>query len=844
MKNIATIVLYCLFTCVEIQAASFDCAQALSTPERIICKSDELSELDTQLSETYRVAKSKAGLDRAKRLASEQRQWLRSIRNQCTDADCLLKAYRARLNELDPFADKFLTCEEMRKFPEIIFSGGIDLGSGHGSPIEVNYQCPESLSQQKFMRRLISVAEQIRGETGPQICTGSIVHAHWRYYHFSLAEAGFSPKMLMQDRPPFRTHIDWNFFEEAEGSENDNQVIRYFKQWSERSLFNSALYSEFTSEFDRALPTLAKYYEVSFGMPKRDAQIAARTALMLVVQRAAGGFPRKKLRAESALVQAVRNSRSDSEDIRRELNSEDEIYNALTVALINNRPLKIISVLAEALSPEALQHLNEEKEPLLSFAIGNQQNLEYLLRKEVPVNAANDFGKTALFYAIATNNHKAAEALLRSGADVNHAYKSAKELRPDGDECVYPGLSHTRRTPLMHAAQHGDIQMVTMLLKAGAQLEAIDDLGFNALDYAALRRSKDNETYLKSLGLEFGAPKYSSNPDPAVREQTVQESISIDGFVSKLLTAPGRPDILVASVHPWDTLVAGDQHGLYLISIAAPDHPEVISNFPGVYANDFALSPDGKRAYVMETAHDKAPPGKNFGLSIIDITNPKKPTLSERIEGDFMTMHLSLDGKLLYLQERALKPQFSRGLLVYNVGFEPARLECSNSFGTVKYFGPVFAYSFVSFPDEPLLLVYDRSRRLILFNVKATCNPARLTEIHTENVGTQIFGTVGRTIVSNGSGALQKFRITDSLERMAGYEGSVGAYYVNTATGNVTAAIDKDVAVFRTKETGQFKLTDRFRLPNEYVGSVIQNNTGHVFMGLKGSLGVGRVPKE
>lgn len=844
MKIISAIALYCLLACVEVQAASFDCAQALSTTERIICKNDEASELDRQLGEAYRVAQSKADRDKAKRLASEQRQWLRSIRNQCADAACLLKVYKTRLNQLDPFADKFLGCEEMREFPEIVFSSGIDLGSGHGSPIEVNYQCPESLSQQQFMQRLISLAEQIRGETGPQICTGSIVHAHWRYYHFSLAEAGFSPKIFLQDRTPFRTAIDWNLVEEAEGGDNDKQVIRYFKQWSERSLFNLALYSEFTSEFDRTLPALTKHYEVSFGIPKQDAQIAARTALMLVVQRAAGGFPRQKLKEESALVQAVRNSRSEYEDIRRKLGSEDEIYHALTVALINNRPLKIVSTLTEALSPEVLQDLDEKKEPLLSFAIGNQQNLEYLISKKIPVNAANDFGKTALFYAIAANNHKAVEALVKAGANVNHAYKSAKELRPDGDECVHPGLSHTRRTPLMHAAQHSDIRMITMLLKAGAQLEAIDDMGYNALDYATLQTKTDNEAYLKSLGLELGAPKYSSSPDPAVREQTVQERIPIDGFVSKLLSTPGRPDILVASVLPRDALVAGDRHGLYLISIAVPDHPEVISNFPGLYANDFALSPDGKRAYVMETARDKAPPGKKFGLSIIDITNPKKPTISERIEGDFMSMHLSPDGTLLYLQERALEPRFSRGLLVYSVELQAARLKCSNPFGTVDYFGSVFAYSFVSFPDEPLLLVYDRSQRLILFNVKDPCNPARLSEIRAENVGTQLFGTVGRTIISNGSGALQKFRITDSLERMAGYEASAGAYYVNTATGDVIAAIDKDVAVFRTTGISQFKLTDRFRLPDDYVGSVLQSRTGHIFMGLKGSLRVGQVPKE
>jgi len=371
----------------------------------------------------------------------------------------------------------------------------------------------------------------------------------------------------------------------------------------------------------------------------------------------------------------------------------------------------------------------------------------------------------------------------------------------------------------------------------------VDDLGYNALDYAVLGRNKSNEIYLKSLGLEFGAPKYSSETDPTVREQKVLGSIPIDGYVSKLLTAPGRSDILAAIVVPWDTLVAGANHGLFLISIADPDHPKVISNLPAIYAHDFALSPDGKRAYLIEMAHDKASLEKKFGLSIIDITNPEKPTLAERIEGDFMTMHLSPDGRFLYLQERTLKAEFSRGLLVYSIGTDRAKMKCGNPFGTVEFYGPIFAYSFESFPDEPLLLIHDRSRKLILFNVKDPCTPTKLAEIRAENVS-RMFGVAGRTIVSGGSGGLQKYRIADYLVRTAGYEASVGAFHVNTATGMVTAVIDKDVAVFRSKASGQYVLTDRFRLLTDNVGAVLQTNTGHIFMGWKGGLAVGLVPRE
>lgn len=510
MKNIKWIALICLLTYAQVQAASFDCDKARSSLEKQICSNNELSDLDAQVGEVYGAAKQNASTHEAERLTQEQRQWLRNVRNRCEDAACLLKTYKSRLNELDPFADKQLSCEEMRKFPGRIFSGGIDLGSGSGSPIEVDYRCPESLSQQKFMQKLLGMTEQIRGDDGPQICSGTIVHALWRYYHFSLAEAGFAPLKLSTAPATMHGNLDWNTFSRTDESDKATHVFQYFKQWSERSRFNFERYSDFTAEFDQVLPQLVQHYEQKLGLSNSAAQTAAKNALTLLVQRAAGSFPSSALASESALVQLTRDSQATPSDIRRALNddkrdldpySDEDIYQALTVALINNRSLPLISSLAEKLSTETLQNWNDGREPLLSFAIGSPQNLQYLLDRKAHVNAANDFGKTAIFYAIGSNKHKAVETLLSAGADVNQAYKSAKELRPNDDECIYPGLSHTRRTPLMHAAQNSDLQMLQLLVKAGAQLNVVDDLGFNALGYAAMGKSKDKTIYLRSLGL-------------------------------------------------------------------------------------------------------------------------------------------------------------------------------------------------------------------------------------------------------------------------------------------------------------------------------------------------------
>lgn len=750
--------------------------------------------------------------------------------------------------------DGQLTCQDMRTHPARVFTGDVDLGSGSGSPIDVDYGCPESLAGQKFMQKLLALAEQIRAEEGPQVCTGTIIKAHWRYYNFSLAEAGFSPQTLARHGMASPPAANWASFARAKRDERNADVIPYFKQWAEQSPSNLALYNAFTAEFDRTLPILIAHYERKLGLPRKAAQAAASSAMWLVLLRATGSFMKSDLQPQSTLLDLVRNSRTSPAEIAQALSSgkddpdvqpDTEVYRALAAALLNNRSVQIVAPLVDRLPPEALQRLGKGNEPLLSFAIKDTQNLAYLLGKGAPVNAANDFGKTALFYAIDANNHDTARMLVQAGANVNQAYKSAKELRPGDDECVYPNLRHTRRTPLMHAAQHGDVEMIKMLLQAGARLDAADDLGYNALDYAALGSNKDNARYLKSLGLELGAPKYTSDKDPAVREHGLLGSLAINGYVSKLVIAPGRPDLLVAAVHPWDTNTLGESHGLYLISLTQPDRPEVIAKLAKIDVEELALSPDGKRAYVLETAIGQPPPDKHVGITVFDITRPETPSVKERIAGLFRKMLLSPDGNLLYLEEQSQTPsRTSDDVVVYDVGHGTATRQCRTPVVEPQsYGGPVQIYELALFPDEPLLLVHHSGSTVRVFDMKNPCAPMKVADIHAVDLGGPIVGIANRTIVVGGD-TLKKLRVTDALELQTSYQGLVSEFQINKTTNITTAVFGTDVAVLRAKSTGQFVLTDRFRPPSRNLGGVLLTDSGYVYMGWNGGLGVGLAPMD
>ncbi|MES2825573.1 MAG: lysozyme inhibitor LprI family protein [Pseudomonadota bacterium] len=79
-------------------AASFDCAKAGTTTEKLICSNAKVSALDEQLATLYKTA-SDTATDKDT-FKSQQRDWLKKKRNVCTDAECLTQAYQVRINEL------------------------------------------------------------------------------------------------------------------------------------------------------------------------------------------------------------------------------------------------------------------------------------------------------------------------------------------------------------------------------------------------------------------------------------------------------------------------------------------------------------------------------------------------------------------------------------------------------------------------------------------------------------------------------------------------------------------------------------------------------------------------
>ncbi|MCW3171847.1 MliC family protein [Shewanella subflava] len=82
---------------------SFNCNKAQGSIEELICQSEELSQLDTQLQPLYSQAIKQLNLNDAKILTAEQRGWIKG-RNDCWKADdkteCTRVSYQTRITEL------------------------------------------------------------------------------------------------------------------------------------------------------------------------------------------------------------------------------------------------------------------------------------------------------------------------------------------------------------------------------------------------------------------------------------------------------------------------------------------------------------------------------------------------------------------------------------------------------------------------------------------------------------------------------------------------------------------------------------------------------------------------
>lgn len=131
---------------------------------------------------------------------------------------------------------------------------------------------------------------------------------------------------------------------------------------------------------------------------------------------------------------------------------------------------------------------------------GHPSLVKLLLERGARVDAVNDNGDTPLLWAVKNGSEETARVLLEHGANANHRGKTgitplvaAMRLRNEMPGLVQLLVSHkadlrphgnSQQNPLRLAVQRGHAQSVWILVDAGADTHAVDDIACFTQEHA------------------------------------------------------------------------------------------------------------------------------------------------------------------------------------------------------------------------------------------------------------------------------------------------------------------------------------------------------------------------
>ena len=177
----------------------------------------------------------------------------------------------------------------------------------------------------------------------------------------------------------------------------------------------------------------------------------------------------------------------------------EDFFNAVN----NDNATAMSDLLRRGVDPNMVEAERGETGLIIALRGGAMRVFNVLVNAPgIDLEAQARNGDNALMIAAYKGNRKAAEALLAKGAKVNRpgwtplhyaaasgSNEIAKMLIDKGAILNAPAPNYT--TPLMMAAGEGHIMTVKLLLDSGAELRLRNELGMNAIDFAARNGHKD-----------------------------------------------------------------------------------------------------------------------------------------------------------------------------------------------------------------------------------------------------------------------------------------------------------------------------------------------------------------
>ncbi|EAH4588684.1 ankyrin repeat domain-containing protein [Campylobacter jejuni] len=327
--------------------------------------------------------------------------------------------------------------------------------------LNIASSCKESLKNQDFTKKLYAISNEIRGSNSS--CNGVAYLPKLQQFDFLLLKIAIDPIAYQKT------------LDTPENLEKKYDILKsYFRYWAYQSIGNFRLYKAFWKEYNNAIEPLEKYFESNFNFDKGSNIYYTSNALNEFLNWAVGETKIYKDISPLAKIMSNKNySVSYIQDFIFSNNpSQDDLTIALQAALLNQREKKILELLIRFGA-----RIDEGYESAIFYALESYENTNFLIQNGANVNQK-----------YINNNEKLA---LSANIGSNTPYF-----------ITFCALEHTSKNVLMHAAAYGNVEILKLLISKGANFNTVDDLGFNALDFALSAGKKENADYLKSLGLK------------------------------------------------------------------------------------------------------------------------------------------------------------------------------------------------------------------------------------------------------------------------------------------------------------------------------------------------------
>lgn len=273
----------------------------------------------------------------------------------------------------------------------------------------------------------------------------------------------------------------------------DSAALGYtpdLKHWSQQGNWEKRQYEALQPVIRQAQAALGQYYRSRFHVSPEQARIAAEHYTTQLVRSQSENSGASSTLSYMSLCY-------DTDDLDAYLKTHnlpdkqcpygrfsDESDEAvlrrfLGLAIVNRYPLEVVrGLLADGAElepkPANIHSYGSLDDTPLMLAAPHPEVMTLLLKAGAAVNRKNNFGKTALMYAIQERNTETVAMLLAAGADVN--------AQTDAD-VLCTALKAGSRTPLMYAAWQSSPEIIRLLVTGSADKAAKDSNGDTALTY-------------------------------------------------------------------------------------------------------------------------------------------------------------------------------------------------------------------------------------------------------------------------------------------------------------------------------------------------------------------------